>query len=51
MTSKPILLKDFATHVAEMHENNDHGFEIEYEVCTYISICYIDNILFVFLEY
>lgn len=47
VTSKPILLKDFAAHVAEMHENNDHGFEIEYGVCTYISI-YTTYIVYIF---
>ena len=34
VTSKPILLKDFAAHVAEMHKNSDHGFEVEYGVCS-----------------
>jgi len=34
--SKAISLKDFAAHVAEMHKNNNHGFENEFEVHKYI---------------
>ena len=33
ISSKPILIKDFAAHVAELHKNTDHGFEVEYGVC------------------
>ena len=35
VVSKPILLKDFAAHVAEMHKNDDHGFEVEFGVSTH----------------
>ena len=31
--SKPISLKDFPAHVAEMHKEDDHGFETEFTVC------------------
>ena len=30
--SAPISLKDFANHVADMHRNKNHGFEVEYAV-------------------
>ena len=30
--SKPISLKDFSEHVAEMHKNDDQGFETEFAV-------------------
>ncbi|XP_065904304.1 receptor-type tyrosine-protein phosphatase delta-like isoform X2 [Dysidea avara] len=29
-SSAPVSLKDFAGHVADMHKNKNHGFEIEY---------------------
>lgn len=35
VVSKPIPLKDFAAYVAEMHKNDDNGFEIEYGVRFY----------------
>ena len=34
-TPKPISLKDFPAHVAEMHKNDDSGFEKEFAVCMY----------------
>jgi len=37
-TVAPISLRDFSDHVADMHKNKNHGFEVEYAVCKKIVL-------------